>query len=242
MNWARLPSSRPGATAVRSACSRTCSTGDGRWVLIASPAADALAVESNRRCPAVLSAPRPVIPSHSASRSTAAVTVSMISPLRIGLLADALTEAGQIWCLAFGQCGQLGQNVAAQLPHGRIGEIPTERVDGAAATCGNGADEVGCSARRQPGPGEPDPSARGRPLLPVVVAGGGCPHRLKGCVVSQQACGISSFDDKRGMLRINIEDRSEVLEVPCREPAGTQDPRWTRTPVCCELVLETCLL
>ena len=239
MNCAMLPSSRPGATAVRSACNRTCSTGDGRWVLIASSAADGSAVASKRRRPAVLSAPRPVIPSHSASRSTAAVTASMISARRIGLRQRMRADqVDQLRCLAFGQCGQLGQHVAAQLTHGRIDNIGAEGVDGAAATGGSRAHEVRRPTRGQPGPAEPDPTACGRSLLPLVVPRGWGPHRLQRRVVGQKVCGISHLDDEGGMCRVNIEEQRQPLEIAHREATGTQDPRWTRAPVRCDLVHE----
>ena len=174
MNCARLPSSGPGATAVRSACSSTCSTGEGRWEAIAVAAARTSAGASRpaptRARPAPPSAPRPVTPSHSASRRAAATTPSTISARRSGrrhrMRADRPARAG---AAPAGEVGELAQHVAAQLAGRRPQHVAAQRVDGAAAAGRGLPDQVRRPTGHQPGRRQHRPPVRRGPLLPLVV-------------------------------------------------------------------------
>ena len=192
----RSPWSGPGATAVRSACTRTWSTGSGQLghrrgdgrstaiVLVTGP--------TERPRPALDSPPRPVTPSHSASRSTALIA----SPSRRGPVAQRAPPRSRASNESDVATSPGPSPASSARTSVRIARTGGQWRSGPRALAGaepgrDGTDQVRRPGGRQPAAASP-PTGTRTAEQPLVGHRRRRPHRDDLAVVGDEAGGIVS--------------------------------------------------
>ncbi len=181
--------------------------------------------------PAVDRAPRPVTPSHSASRSTAVRASPSRAALRMGRRHRSRASSDSVVATCPG-----GSPASSARMSVRIARIGGQCRSGPRALAGRrgsrdpGPDQMCGPGRRQPGGCEPGPPGAGRFEEPLVRDRGGRPDRHDLAVVRHQAGAVHDLDQPGGSRGVDIQRLGQATQVADRQATGPQDPRRRGTP------------
>ncbi len=168
-------------------------------------------------------APRPVTPSHSASRSTASTASSSTAADRFGRRhARRSRSESRVGGAARLERGELAQHLAADRADRRPLHVRAEGVGRARCRC--------CAARRgavlgstpSQASGQRRPPVPGLARAPLVDLRRGSPHRHDLAVVGDEPGGIRELDDEGGVLGVDVERQLGDPEVADRQATGAQ--------------------
>ena len=172
-------------------------------------------------------APRPVTPSHSASRRTPSMATDSGPAGRRGRRQPSRSRIESVGRRARLEHGDLSEHLAADPADCgplRVGAQGVRRRVADSRT-----DEVRGPGGGQPGAGDDRPTVArlaGRPL----VRSGGSPDGHDLAVVADQPSGIRHLDDEGRPFRLHVEHLLGDLEVADGQATSAQDARRVRAP------------